>query len=287
MNFMELETSRLLLRKLSFEDLYEYYERLLSDGEVSKYLMLEPHQDIGETLQELERTLERYEQGDCLRWAIVRKEDGQFVGTVELVDYSEEERECSFLIMVAKDCRNQGFATEAVAQVLRFAREELGVERITAEHFAVNAPAGRMLEKLGMAKTGMIPGKYTKHGQAQDVWVWELSDGPAAPLTADEYQHKAMATLNPAMNRQEMLLNGVMGLCGESGECIDLVKKHLFHGHDLDREKLARELGDVAWYLAETACALELSLEEIFRGNLDKLKKRYPKGFDSERSINR
>ena len=89
MNFMELETSRLLLRKLSFEDLYEYYERLLSDGEVSKYLMLEPHQDIGETLQELERTLERYEQGDCLRWAIVRKEDGQFVGTVELVDYSE------------------------------------------------------------------------------------------------------------------------------------------------------------------------------------------------------
>ena len=57
--------------------------------------------------------------------------------------------------------------------------------------------------------------------------------------------------------------------------------------HDLDREKLAKELGDVAWYLAETAYALDLSLEQILRGNLDKLQKRYPKGFDADRSINR
>ena len=96
-----------------------------------------------------------------------------------------------------------------------------------------------------------------------------------------------MGTLNPAMSKRDVLINGVMGLCGEAGECIDLVKKHLHQGHELDTRAMARELGDVAWYLAETAYALDLSLEDILRGNLEKLKTRYPKGFDSERSINR
>jgi NTP pyrophosphatase (non-canonical NTP hydrolase) len=78
-----------------------------------------------------------------------------------------------------------------------------------------------------------------------------------------------------------------MGLCGESGEVIDILKKHIFHGHELDREHLLEELGDVAWYLNEAAYALDSSLEEIFDRNIAKLKKRYPQGFDKERSINR
>ena len=96
-----------------------------------------------------------------------------------------------------------------------------------------------------------------------------------------------MTTLNPDLSRKDVLINGVMGLCGESGEAIDIVKKHLHQGHELDREKLARELGDIAWYLAETAWALEIPLEDIFRGNIDKLKRRYPEGFNTERSVNR
>ena len=76
-----------------------------------------------------------------------------------------------------------------------------------------------------------------------------------------------------------------MGLCGESGEAIDIVKKWLAQGHELDKERLAKELGDIAWYLAEAATALDLSLEQILQANIDKLKKRYPNGFDSQRSI--
>ena len=96
-----------------------------------------------------------------------------------------------------------------------------------------------------------------------------------------------MTSPSPALSKQDVLLNGVMGLCGEAGECIDLVKKHLHQGHPLDTEKLCKELGDVAWYLAETAWALDIPLESILRGNLEKLKKRYPQGFDSEKSMNR
>ena len=77
-----------------------------------------------------------------------------------------------------------------------------------------------------------------------------------------------------------------MGLCGESGEAIDIVKKWLAQGHELDREKLKKELGDICWYLAETATALDCDLEDIMAANIEKLQKRYPEGFDAEKSVN-
>ena len=106
-------------------------------------------------------------------------------------------------------------------------------------------------------------------------------------MTVNEYQRLAMATLNPELNKRDVLINSVMGLCGESGEAIDIVKKWMAHGHELDREHLAKELGDIAWYLAEAATALDLSLDDILQANIEKLKKRYPQGFDTARSQNR
>lgn len=106
-------------------------------------------------------------------------------------------------------------------------------------------------------------------------------------MTINEYQKLAMTTLNPSLSEKDVLINGVMGLCGESGEAIDIVKKWLAQGHELDKEKLAKELGDICWYLAETATALGLNLEDIMAANIEKLKKRYPEGFDSSRSVNR
>lgn len=106
-------------------------------------------------------------------------------------------------------------------------------------------------------------------------------------MTINEYQQLAMTTLNKEMTKKDMLINGVMGLCGESGEAIDIVKKHLAQGHELDKEKLIKELGDIAWYLAEMATVLDIELEEVLERNIEKLKKRYPEGFDKEKSVNR
>ena len=94
-----------------------------------------------------------------------------------------------------------------------------------------------------------------------------------------------MATLNPALDKKDVLINGVMGLCGESGEAIDIVKKWLMQGHELDKKHLVRELGGVAWYLAEAATALDVSLEAVFQGNLDKVRRRFPNGFDTGASV--
>lgn len=106
-------------------------------------------------------------------------------------------------------------------------------------------------------------------------------------MNVNEYQRLAMTTLNPELTKRDVLINSVMGLCGESGEAIDIVKKWMAQGHELDKAHLAKELGDIAWYLAEAATALELPLEDIFQANLDKLKKRYPEGFDSQKSLAR
>ena len=106
-------------------------------------------------------------------------------------------------------------------------------------------------------------------------------------MTINEYQQLAMRTLNPSLDQRDVLINGVMGLCGESGEAIDIVKKHLAQGHELDRDALVKELGDIAWYLAETAYALDVSLEAVLQQNIDKLKARYPDGFRAEQSIHR
>lgn len=96
-----------------------------------------------------------------------------------------------------------------------------------------------------------------------------------------------MRTVNPKLNKDEMLINSVMGLCGESGEAIDIVKKWFAHGHELDKEHLKKELGDVAWYLAEASSALGFTLEEILDANIDKLRKRYPEGFETKKSVER
>ena len=105
-------------------------------------------------------------------------------------------------------------------------------------------------------------------------------------MTGNEYQRQTLRTAGN-MNPLDMLLNGVLGLAGESGECVDMVKKHLFQNHPLDKKHMAKELGDVAWYLAVTAYAIDYPLDDVLRMNIEKLKERYPDGFDPERSRNR
>lgn len=106
-------------------------------------------------------------------------------------------------------------------------------------------------------------------------------------MNLNEYQQLAQRTCNITNTPNEKIENGILGMCGEAGECSDLFKKYRFQGHELDCEKLAEEVGDVLWYIAETASGLGLSLEEIATRNIAKLRARYPEGFDPERSIHR
>ena len=106
-------------------------------------------------------------------------------------------------------------------------------------------------------------------------------------MTANEYQNIVMSMRNCKLSEKDLLLSGVMGLCGEAGEVIELVKKWFAQGHSLDRDRLISELGDVAWYLAATAYALQIPLDDVLTNNIEKLKARYPQGFCTENSVHR
>ena len=107
-------------------------------------------------------------------------------------------------------------------------------------------------------------------------------------MTINEYQAAALRTAQTdKLTARELLLNSALGLCGESGEVADLLKKYHFQGHNLDIDHVAKELGDIAWYLAVGAYTIGYDLETILQMNVDKLKARYPDGFSTDRSLHR
>lgn len=110
--------------------------------------------------------------------------------------------------------------------------------------------------------------------------------GVVGPIGFDEYQALAQRT-SATKTVMSKLENGLMGLNGEAGECIDVLKKHKFQGHELNKDKLLDELSDVMWYIAETATGLGVTMQEVAEYNIEKLYKRFPDGFSVERSVNR
>lgn len=103
-------------------------------------------------------------------------------------------------------------------------------------------------------------------------------------MNFNEYQKLAQRTSNTKCSVSK-LINGVMGLNSESGECIDLIKKNEFQGHDLDINKLIDGLGNVLWYIAETCEGIGVTIEDVARHNIVKLKKTCSEGFEADRNI--
>jgi NTP pyrophosphatase (non-canonical NTP hydrolase) len=101
------------------------------------------------------------------------------------------------------------------------------------------------------------------------------------------YETAAMRSVNMTNSAQANLINAALGLTGEAGEVADLVKKHIYHGHKLDVDKLVKELGDVLWYIAQACYALQVPMDDVAMKNIEKLLERYPVGFSPERSLNR
>lgn len=106
-------------------------------------------------------------------------------------------------------------------------------------------------------------------------------------MTFNEYQTLAQRTANPSMTKEQKLYNAVYGLVGESGETLDLIKKRDYQNHSLPMMSLAKEVGDVLWYIAEFCAASGIPMETLAVMNIEKLRERYPYGFSVERSVNR
>nr|WP_302596960.1 nucleoside triphosphate pyrophosphohydrolase family protein [uncultured Cellulosilyticum sp.] len=106
-------------------------------------------------------------------------------------------------------------------------------------------------------------------------------------ISPDEYQIGSLRTIPNNFTKKDMLLNGALGLSGEAGEVVDIIKKHIYQGHELNKVRIKEELGDVMWYVSELCNAIGIKLSDVMETNIAKLKERYPNGFEANRSINR
>lgn len=107
-------------------------------------------------------------------------------------------------------------------------------------------------------------------------------------MNFETYQTEARTTARPSHGDDRLALCiSTLGLVGEAGEVSEIIKKLIGHGHELDRDAVTKELGDVLWYVSDIASQLDIALDDIAYKNISKLKNRYPQGFSSDKSINR
>jgi NTP pyrophosphatase (non-canonical NTP hydrolase) len=101
------------------------------------------------------------------------------------------------------------------------------------------------------------------------------------------YQNETKRTMNFTGTETEIVSNMCMGIAGEAGEVVDYIKKVLYHGKELDCQKLSEEIGDLLWYISALCNKANIKMDDIVFQNIIKLQKRYPNGFSKERSNNR
>lgn len=105
-------------------------------------------------------------------------------------------------------------------------------------------------------------------------------------MTLNEYQELARRTMNGTLRKEQTLRHALFGMCGELGEIHSIYQK-VYQGHQIRREDLQKEIGDLLWFVAELCTVNGFALDEIAQMNIDKLKARYPAGFDADHSLHR
>ena len=105
-------------------------------------------------------------------------------------------------------------------------------------------------------------------------------------MTGNEYQNLAKRTINEKLYPFELEKHALHGMSSEIGE-INAIYQKVFQGHEFDEEHIKKELGDLLWFIAEYCTAMGFNLDDILKMNIDKLKSRYPDGFEIQKSLHR
>ena len=152
----EIETKRLLLRRFQLEDAEVFYRNVTSDSKVNKFLTWPVHKDAEETRALLTQWVERYENPERYCWAIVLKETGQVLGTIAAPTVKNRTETVEVTYCIGSAWWGLGIVTEALKEVIRYLFEEIQVNRIEAGYDVNNPASGRVLEKVGMQKEGVL-----------------------------------------------------------------------------------------------------------------------------------
>ena len=175
--YEQLETERLILRKLKRTDAYDFFVRFGGNENVAKYMLWKPHKSIKDTEESIENTLRRYEDGKCYRWGITLSSDDSLIGMIDLLRFDEDENSCSFAYMIGDSFWGNGFGTEALSAVLRYAFEKMNMQVVRADHITQNVASGAVMRKAGMYYVKTHNSKYEKDGRYYDADEYMITYG--------------------------------------------------------------------------------------------------------------
>ena len=168
-----LETDRLILRRIRRRDAADVF-RYASDPEVSRYVLWDTHQTLADSRAYIRYLRRQYALGQPSSWVIVHRESGRAIGTIGYMSYDEENRVVEVGYSLGRAYWNQGYMTEALRKVIQFTFETLVMHRLEAIHEVENTASGRVLEKCGLLREGVLRGRVSKNHRYIDVVMYGI-----------------------------------------------------------------------------------------------------------------
>ena len=168
-----LETPRLVIRPLCLRDAPSLFS-WSSDPQVARYVLWSAHASVRETREYIRYVRSLYRQSLPSSWGILLRNTDQVIGTIGLMAWSPENRMAEIGYSLSRSFWNQGIMTEAAARVIRSVFTDLDINRVEAQHDVRNPASGRVLEKCGMKKEGVLRARVFNKGEAVDVAMWAI-----------------------------------------------------------------------------------------------------------------
>jgi [ribosomal protein S5]-alanine N-acetyltransferase len=169
----QLETSRLLMRKVTFKDLEDMYVYTSSE-EVTKYVPFPTHKNIEDTRKFIDYILEQYQINKKLLWGIQLKEPKKFIGTIEFFTFEPAHNKAEIAYILSEDYWGNGIMSEAANEVIKFGFQTLNLTRIQARTFKDNIGSQKVLEKVGMTFEGTLRKSMFLKGKYQDINIYSI-----------------------------------------------------------------------------------------------------------------
>lgn len=169
-----LETKRLILRRLKPSDAKAVFE-YASDPEVTKYVTWQPHKAIAESKSFIRFVLNQYKQDKAGDWAIVLRQTGKVIGTCGFTAINAINNYAEIGYVLSHRYWGNGYMTEAVLALLKFAFDKMSLNRVEAVHILNNAPSGRVMEKAGMKSEGLLQQRIFTAGEYHDVRIYAIT----------------------------------------------------------------------------------------------------------------
>ena len=178
----ELETERLILRKFTLDDAKDMFNNYGSDSDTSKYLVWNTHKNIEDSISYIKDVLEKYKKDSFYCWGVVLKETNALFGAISVIDLDIKNHTAEVGYCYGSKWWRNGYAAESFKRVIAFLFDEVGIETIYADHYLDNVASGRVMEKCGLKKEGILRKRmYDKNGN--------LSDLVSYSILKEEYLH--------------------------------------------------------------------------------------------------